>query len=115
MHSREIITDNRHNRDYCLAEEILKSPSAVWFSPDGRFLAFATFNDTAVREMVYPHYGTPGSFESQYPQQVRIKYPKVRSCFVSLNIDIHENIVNAKKKTDVYRGYRESFQDHPFF
>lgn len=49
----------------------------MWFSPDGKHLAFATFNDTNVKEIVIPKYGTPGSIEDQYPSEQKIKYPKV--------------------------------------
>lgn len=60
-----------------LSEEVLGSGSALWFSPDGISLAFATFNDTDVKTASYFHYGQPGSLESQYSEIVNIRYPKV--------------------------------------
>jgi hypothetical protein len=60
-----------------LSEEVLGSGSALWFSPDGSYLAFATFNDTNVKTASYFHYGQPGSLESQYSETVNIRYPKV--------------------------------------
>ncbi|XP_011154777.2 venom dipeptidyl peptidase 4 isoform X1 [Harpegnathos saltator] len=63
--------------DWVYEEEVFSSSSAIWYSPDGRYLAFATFNDTLVRDMEYTYYGAPGSLKDQYPTQVRIKYPKV--------------------------------------
>lgn len=62
--------------DWVYEEEVLASATAVWFSPNGQHLAFATFNDTVVKDMAYFHYGTPGSLEDQYPTEVKIKYPK---------------------------------------
>ncbi|XP_018402470.1 PREDICTED: venom dipeptidyl peptidase 4-like [Cyphomyrmex costatus] len=62
--------------DWVYEEEVFRSATAVWFSPDGQYLAFATFNDTVVKDMAYFHYGTPGSLEDQYPTEVKIKYPK---------------------------------------
>ncbi|KYN10654.1 Venom dipeptidyl peptidase 4 [Trachymyrmex cornetzi] len=62
--------------DWVYEEEVFGSATAMWFSPDGQHLAFATFNDTAVKDMAYFHYGTPGSLEDQYPTEVKIKYPK---------------------------------------
>lgn len=59
-------------------EEVFSSATAMWYSPDGRHLAFATFNDTVVKEMAFVHYGVPGSLEYQYPTEFKIKYPKVR-------------------------------------
>lgn len=64
-----------------IAEEVLRSAVAMWYSPDGRYLAFAAFNDTVVKDMAYFYYGVPGSFEAQYPTQVKLKYPKVRFYF----------------------------------
>ncbi|CAL7943995.1 unnamed protein product [Xylocopa violacea] len=65
--------------DWVYEEEVLASSSAAWLSPNGRHLAFATFNDTDVREMVIPKYGEPGSLKDQYPKNVKIKYPKAGS------------------------------------
>lgn len=62
--------------DWVYEEEVYSSETAMWYSPDGRHLAFATFNDTLVKNIVYSHYGTPGSLEDQYPREVKIKYPK---------------------------------------
>ncbi|XP_034176529.2 venom dipeptidyl peptidase 4 isoform X2 [Osmia lignaria lignaria] len=65
--------------DWVYEEEVLASPWAMWFSPDGKHLAFVTFNDTNVKEIVIPKYGTPGSIENQYPSEQKIKYPKAGS------------------------------------
>lgn len=59
------------------AEEVLASPVAFWISPDGQHLAFATFNDTGVHDVVISRYGPPGNLKYQYPEEVKIKYPKV--------------------------------------
>ncbi|RLU22782.1 hypothetical protein DMN91_005060 [Ooceraea biroi] len=63
--------------DWVYEEEVFGSATAMWYSPDGQHLAFATFNDTVVKNMVYLHYGVPGSLDDQYPTEVQIKYPKV--------------------------------------
>lgn len=60
-----------------ITEEVFGSATALWYSPDGQHLAFATFNETVVKDMVYFHYGIPGSLDDQYPTEVKIKYPKV--------------------------------------
>lgn len=62
--------------DWVYEEEILSSNSALWFSPEGGRLAFATFNDTLVDTMNFPLYGQPGELPFQYPFQQSIKYPK---------------------------------------
>lgn len=58
-------------------EEVLGSGSALWFSPEGTSLAFATFNDSDVKMASYFHYGNPGTLESQYSDTINIRYPKV--------------------------------------
>ncbi|XP_049834245.1 inactive dipeptidyl peptidase 10-like isoform X2 [Schistocerca gregaria] len=63
--------------DWLYEEEILKSSGAMWFSPDGRYLLYATFNDTRVGELRYPWYGTAQKDRPQYPQLRTLRYPKV--------------------------------------
>lgn len=55
------------------AEEILGTNSAVWFSPDGRMLAYASINDTLVDMVHIPQYGP----ELQYSLVHWLRYPKV--------------------------------------
>lgn len=45
----------------------------MWWSPDGKYLAFATFNDTAVPKFTYQKFKPPGSEENV----VRYAYPRV--------------------------------------
>lgn len=56
----------------------MQDSSAIWFSPDGNHLAYASFDDRNVQEILYLHYGEPGNLDDQYPTEVKIKYPKVR-------------------------------------
>ncbi|XP_057672414.1 venom dipeptidyl peptidase 4 isoform X1 [Diorhabda carinulata] len=62
--------------DWVNEEEVLSSNTALWFSPDGKKLAYARYNDTEVPLMVIPVYGEPGSLIFQYPRANVIKYPK---------------------------------------
>lgn len=66
-------------------EEVLKSNSALQVSPDGKYLLFATFNDTEVKDATYSIYGKPGELDSQYPSIIKLKYPKVSLIFYILN------------------------------
>lgn len=56
---------------------MLEDTTALWFSPNGKKLVFATINDTKVRNVTFWKYGDPGSLDSQYVKAVVIKYPKV--------------------------------------
>ncbi|XP_046961620.1 venom dipeptidyl peptidase 4-like [Vanessa cardui] len=62
--------------DWIYEEEVFNSAGAMWFSPNGSYLAVATFNDTEVESAVYPYYGEPSEFDNQYPLMVHFKYPK---------------------------------------
>lgn len=62
-----------------VAEEVLGSGSALWFSPDGARFAYAKFNDSLVEDVTFLHYGLPGALEGQYPTPVQIRYPKAGS------------------------------------
>ena len=61
------------------AEEILSSSNALWWSPDGTKLCFATFNDSDVDVLQYPYYGSYTKIENVYPEYLNLRYPKV-SC-----------------------------------
>lgn len=64
---------------FTFAEEVLEGTKALWFSPNGTKLVFATMNDTKVRNVTFWKYGDPSSLDSQYVKPVVIKYPKVTS------------------------------------
>ncbi|XP_071876668.1 venom dipeptidyl peptidase 4 [Bombus fervidus] len=93
--------------DWVYEEEVLASASALWFSPDGRQLAFATFNDTNVKDIEIPKYGSPGNMKDQYPKEIKIKYPKAGSPnpVVSMSVVDLDNwsseILNLEPPTDI--------------
>ncbi|XP_050049847.1 inactive dipeptidyl peptidase 10-like isoform X2 [Dermacentor andersoni] len=59
--------------DWLYEEEVLGSSSALWWSPGGSRLCYATFNDTGVSAMMLPLY------EGQYPALLPLRYPKAGS------------------------------------
>lgn len=64
-------------QSYLFAEEVLEDSKALWFSPNGTKLVYATMNDTNVRNVTFWKYGDPGNLDSQYVQEIVFKYPKV--------------------------------------
>lgn len=44
--------------DWLYQEEVLPRPEAIWSSPDGSHILFASFNDTKVTELEFPWFGT---------------------------------------------------------
>lgn len=66
--------------DWVYEEEVFEASNAIWWSPDSRFVAFASFDDTEVRNYSLITYGNTSSSwccdELQYPQLRTLKYPK---------------------------------------
>uniref|UniRef100_A0A1L8EG47 Venom dipeptidyl peptidase 4 n=1 Tax=Haematobia irritans TaxID=7368 RepID=A0A1L8EG47_HAEIR len=62
--------------DWVYEEEVLSSGSAMWWAPDGGYLAVGVFNDTSVETFKYFLYGEAENPEYQYPKEVDLKYPK---------------------------------------
>jgi hypothetical protein len=68
--------------DWLYEEEILSKNNAIWFSPNGSRLCFASFDDSLVDVVSFPFYGS--TEEVVKGGLYRIRYPKV--LFV-VNID----------------------------
>ncbi|XP_065361054.1 venom dipeptidyl peptidase 4 isoform X2 [Calliphora vicina] len=65
--------------DWVYEEEVFASNSAVWFSPDGKKLAFIQFDDTPTHVINFPIYGEAGDLRFQYPYNRLVAYPKAGS------------------------------------
>lgn len=63
--------------DWLYEEEILGQNNAIWWSPNGTRLAFASFNDSMVDIMTFSRYGSYHDFNNLYPFVESIRYPKV--------------------------------------
>ncbi|NXJ59849.1 DPP4 peptidase, partial [Rostratula benghalensis] len=59
--------------DWVYEEEMFGTHSALWWSPNGDFVAYAAFNDTQVPVIEYSFYSED---TLQYPKTIRIPYPK---------------------------------------
>ncbi|NXL80260.1 DPP4 peptidase, partial [Leptocoma aspasia] len=59
--------------DWVYEEEMFGTHSALWWSPNGNFLAYASFNDTEVPVIEYSFYSED---TLQYPKTIKIPYPK---------------------------------------
>ncbi|GFU47836.1 inactive dipeptidyl peptidase 10 [Nephila pilipes] len=77
--------------DWLYEEEILKSNNAIWWSPDGNFLCYATINDTKVGTFYYNWFGTPSFNETPvYPELFQLRYPKsISRDVVSRRLSFH--------------------------
>uniref|UniRef100_A0A671T9A6 Dipeptidyl peptidase 4-like n=1 Tax=Sinocyclocheilus anshuiensis TaxID=1608454 RepID=A0A671T9A6_9TELE len=78
---KQVTTDGAHN--LILNEEMFSTNFALWWSPNGRFVAYAKFNDSGVHNIEYTWYG-----EGQYPETVLIPYPKVKGTKIKVKCDV---------------------------
>lgn len=78
-------------------EEVFSSNIALWFSPTGKQIAFASFNDSLTRIMTVPYYGNPGDIAFSYPLEQHVRYPKSGSTnpTVSLHVVDLESLVSS--------------------
>uniref|UniRef100_A0A8C3CWW6 Dipeptidyl peptidase 4 n=1 Tax=Cairina moschata TaxID=8855 RepID=A0A8C3CWW6_CAIMO len=75
--------------DWVYEEEMFGTHSALWWSPNGNFVAYARFNDTEVPVIEYSFYSED---TLQYPKTIRIPYPKV--CVIYLTQKANNNNIN---------------------
>lgn len=76
--------------DWVYEEEIMSSSAAIWFSPDAQKLAIIKFVDTYVKEYTYYMYGTPGDIEYQYPEAIKLRYPKSGTTNPTITVQIRD-------------------------
>uniref|UniRef100_A0A673A568 Dipeptidyl peptidase 4-like n=1 Tax=Sphaeramia orbicularis TaxID=375764 RepID=A0A673A568_9TELE len=57
--------------DWVYEEEMFSSAQGFWWSPGGKYVAFAHFNDSEVPNIEYTWFG-----HDQYPRTISIRYPK---------------------------------------
>uniref|UniRef100_A0A674CLF0 Dipeptidyl-peptidase 4 n=1 Tax=Salmo trutta TaxID=8032 RepID=A0A674CLF0_SALTR len=73
----QVTSNGKHNKilngipDWVYEEEMFSSYEAMWWSPGGKYLAYAEFNDTLVQNIEYSWYG-----KEQYPDTVIFPYPR---------------------------------------
>nr|XP_029728882.1 dipeptidyl peptidase 4-like isoform X2 [Aedes albopictus] len=68
--------------DWLYEEEIFTSFEAMWFSPDGNHIMYATFNDSRVGQMTYPWFTTTTTLSAGrddnrtlFPISKQMRYP----------------------------------------
>ena len=84
MHSFRIHSGVFTNFSFFVHEEdILKRTNAIWSSPDGKKLVYATFNDTEVQQVRWKVYeDTSEGNLDPYPKEKHMHYPKVMYFFI---------------------------------
>ncbi|KAI1341066.1 dipeptidyl peptidase IV N-terminal region-domain-containing protein [Xylariaceae sp. FL0016] len=63
--------------DWVYEEEIFGDRSAIWFSPDGQYLAYLSFNETGVETFTVQYFMDDMEIAPVYPNNLELRYPKV--------------------------------------
>jgi len=63
--------------DWVYEEEVFGSRSTFWWSPDGKYIAFLSFNETGVETFRVPYYMNSQAVAPSYPRELELRYPKV--------------------------------------
>lgn len=93
-----------------LSEEILGQDNAIWWSPDGQYFLFASFNDTDIGRYHLTYYG---DMTEEYVEDRKLLYPKVRCSFYeALNVTgappgFPTPGASIKHKNTVLRNFRD--------
>ncbi|KAF3924917.1 Seprase [Orbilia brochopaga] len=63
--------------DWVYEEEIFSDRKTLWWSPDGKFLAYLSFDETGVPTYRVPYYMDSQTIAPPYPRELELRYPKV--------------------------------------
>lgn len=96
--------------DWVYEEEIFSDSNAMWFSPEGDKLAYATFNDHDVDVMSIPYYGNPANLDTQYPKIFNVRYPKPGRKNPSVTLSVVN--LKGKKKVSKEITFSQIFSDY---
>ncbi|GAB6023350.1 Inactive dipeptidyl peptidase 10 [Chamberlinius hualienensis] len=89
--------------DWLYEMEILKTTEALWLSADGKYVCFATFNDTLVSDQYYEMYLDKEDPNQShiYPLRKHIKYPKVGKTNPTVTLRVIDLSVRSKSFASV--------------
>ncbi|KAM3510117.1 hypothetical protein MY11210_006034 [Beauveria gryllotalpidicola] len=62
--------------DWVYQEDVLEAAEALWYSPDGKFIAYLSLNDTGVGTYTIPYFMNGKEFAPAYPKELKVRYPK---------------------------------------
>uniref|UniRef100_A0AAQ5XI19 Dipeptidyl-peptidase 4 n=1 Tax=Amphiprion ocellaris TaxID=80972 RepID=A0AAQ5XI19_AMPOC len=80
--------------DWVYEEEMFSSGQGFWWSPEGKYVAFAEFNDTKVHTIEYSWFG-----DNQYPSTVIIPYPKPGTPNPIVKLFVVDSLPESQKGT----------------
>ncbi|EED19139.1 dipeptidyl peptidase IV, putative [Talaromyces stipitatus ATCC 10500] len=98
--------------DWVYEEEILQMGGAIWWSEDGRYIAYLRTNDSQVPEYSVQYYFSrptgqkPALGEENYPDNRRYKYPKAGAPIPTVNLqflNVDNNSIMSVEAADPNR------------
>ncbi|KAJ6263347.1 Seprase [Drechslerella dactyloides] len=63
--------------DWVYEEEIFSDRKTLWWSPDGKFVAYLSFDETGVPTYRVPYFMDSKKIAPPYPRELELRYPKV--------------------------------------
>ena len=80
--------------DWVYEEEVFGDRYALWYSPDGKYIAYLSFNETGVNTFRVPYYMNSQKTAPVYPRELELRYPKVgtKNPTVAFNLLDVENL-----------------------
>ncbi|KAF2750138.1 hypothetical protein M011DRAFT_396545 [Sporormia fimetaria CBS 119925] len=78
--------------DWVYEEEIFGDRYTMWYSPDGKYMAFLSFNETGVETFTIPYYMDNQDVAPVYPRELELRYPKVGT----KNPTVQFNLLNVE-------------------
>ena len=80
--------------DWVYEEEIFGDRYTLWYSPDGKHMAFLSFNETGVETFRIPYYMDNQEVAPVYPRELEVRYPKVGT----KNPTVQFNLLDVESK-----------------
>ncbi|TPX17348.1 uncharacterized protein E0L32_012177 [Thyridium curvatum] len=74
--------------DWVYEEEIFGDRKTLWFSPDGKYIAFLSFNETGVETYTVEYYMNKQEVAPVYPRKLDLRYPKVGTTNPTVSLSI---------------------------
>ncbi|GBF63838.1 dipeptidyl peptidase [Trichophyton mentagrophytes] len=93
--------------DWVYEEEIFGDRFALWFSPDGEYLAYLRFNETGVPTYTIPYYKNKQKIAPAYPRELEIRYPKVSAKNPTVQFHLL-NIASSQESTIPVTAFPEN-------
>lgn len=85
--------------DWVYEEEIIGDRFSLWFSPDGKYVAYLSFDETGVQTYRIPYYMDHQKVAPTYPRELELRYPKVGS--TNPKVQLHLLDIAAKKASQL--------------